>query len=202
MSADCLRSVATAGIHYSLQSAENPGRWRKIMKARVFVQKVILIDKAPRGLPWVSPLHHMRLLWNTGMLPGKPWTTKTGRERRWNQWLSHTGLSYVLPNHLKWLPWHHLHLPQQKRRHDLPQTLEIGKEALSPQIQLLTTGKRPTSLKTKTFWHFFGDAQKERLHELEGERMKRNACDAGYVCLLRPSPYCLRSPSWVSDIAR
>lgn len=69
MSADCLRSVATTGLHYSLQSAERSRR--KIMKARVFVQKVILIDEAPRGLTRGLPHHHMRLPW-TGMLPGKP----------------------------------------------------------------------------------------------------------------------------------
>lgn len=114
MSTNCLCSVGYKSLHYSVGCA---GCWRCWMvtakaKTRMLLQKVILIDKAPCGLACglLSP-PIVCLLWNTRLLRQKPWTTQTERERQWNQWLSHTRPSYVLPNHLKGLPWHSLHLP-------------------------------------------------------------------------------------------
>lgn len=132
MSTDCLSSVGAKSLYFTQWAVQTVGMEMLEGEGKDEGQKVILIDKAPCGLGCglLTPYCVFVVGYQTAALKA----LKTDRRNKTvkSMIVSHR-LLQVLPNHLKWLPWHlYLHLPPLKIQHDLLKTQEFREAQQAP----------------------------------------------------------------------
>lgn len=93
MSTNCFSSAGALSLYYSVGSKvhqlEDTQGGRQMWKESV-LEKVILIDnQVPCGLCCGLLIPQSMFCCRIHTAAWRPWTTQTGRERQWNQWLSH-----------------------------------------------------------------------------------------------------------------